>query len=48
MNATMIDLAPLCAIPIGPWYADPVNIQLVAIGVLAFGVGWLVGQWRSA
>lgn len=45
---TMIDLAPLCAIQVGPWYVDPANIQLVSIGIIAFGLGWLIGQWRSA
>lgn len=45
---TMIDLAPLCAIQVGPWYADPTTIQMVSIGIIAFGLGWLIGQWRSA
>ena len=48
MSATMIDLAPLCAIQVGPWYADPVNLQLVSIAIAAFCMGWLIGEWRSA
>lgn len=48
MNATLIDLAPRCAIPIGPWDADPVILYLAITAIGAFGLGWLLGQWRSA
>ena len=48
MNATLIDLAPLCAIPVGPWYADPTTLLLVSVAGFAFGLGWLIGQWRAA
>lgn len=47
MNATLIDLAPLCAIPVGPWYADPLTLYLVLTALGAFALGWLLGQWSG-
>lgn len=49
MNATMIDLAPLCAIWPGPWYTDPgvfVNAMWVATCLCCFLSGAAYGAWK--
>lgn len=49
MNATMIDLAPLCAIWPGPWYTNP-DLLVTATWIVAcwccFLTGAAYGAWK--